>query len=334
MDVAGRAGVSATTASYILNGRSAQMRISTDTEQRVLAAVADLGYRPNRSALSLRTATTKTIGVISDFVASGHFASAMLTGAGAEARARDHFLLIGETEGDPTLEARLIEEMIDRQVDGLVYATLVASEVSVPDLLADQRVVLLNCHDPRSSYPSVLPDDFEGGRTAARTVLDVQAAERVYVVGKDPTPHALAGPLRLRGVEAGLAEGGAFVSGVVDCDWRVVEAFDAVDAWLSGLPEPPTALVCLNDRIAMGAYQALAAHGLSIPDDIAVVSFDASDLAGWLRPTVASVALPFKELGATAVRRLLEPGPNEPQVSRLAMPLSPGGSLPARILQP
>ena len=71
LDVAVRAGVSTTTASYILNDRSAQMRISAATERRVRAAVADLDYRPNRSARTLRTANTATIGVISDFVAGG-----------------------------------------------------------------------------------------------------------------------------------------------------------------------------------------------------------------------------------------------------------------------
>ena len=75
--------------------------------------------------------------------------------------------------------------------------------------------------------------------------------------------------------------------------------------------EPISALVCLNDRIAMGAYQALADRGLRVPDDVAVVSFDGSDLAGWLRPSVTSVSLPFAELGAVAVDALMR-GPGRP----------------------
>lgn len=326
-DVAARAGVSTTTASYILNGRGAQMRISADAERRVMNAVRTLGYRPNRNALNLRTATTKTIGVITDFVASGAFASAMLAGAGEAARDLGHYLLIGETEGDPGLERQLVEEMIDRQVDGLLYATLVASEITVPAALRDQRVVLLNCHDPASSLPAVLPDEFEGGRTGARALLDAGVRRDVFVVGHDPTPEAIAGPLRQQGIEAAFAERGAAIGGVIACDWKVPDAYQAVNAWLNAAAEPPAALICLNDRIAMGAYQALAAHRLSVPADVSVVSFDGSDLATWLRPEVTSVSLPFKELGATAVRRLLEPKPDEPQVALLAMPLGPGGSV-------
>src|SRR4051812_17848687 len=80
-DVAERAGVSVTTASYILNGRSSQMRISAATERRVKAAMHDLDYRPNWSARTLRGSSTQTIGVISDFVASSDFASRLLSGA-------------------------------------------------------------------------------------------------------------------------------------------------------------------------------------------------------------------------------------------------------------
>ena len=139
------------------------MRIAADTQQRVRDAVRELGYRPNRSAQSLRTASTKTIGLISDFVASGHYASQMLTGAAAAARTSDHLLVIGETEGDHDRESDLIDEMIDRRVDGFVYATLATAEVVVPEALSWRRTVLLNCIDPASPLPAVLPYEFEGG---------------------------------------------------------------------------------------------------------------------------------------------------------------------------
>lgn len=327
-DVAARAGVSTTTASYILNGRSAEMRISPETERRVRAAVAELGYRPNRSARNLRTSTTKTFGVISDFVASGLYASQMLTGASAAARASGHLLVIGETEGDPEVEALLIEEMLDRQVDGIVYVRLVHSEVAVPPLLAHRRAVLLNCVDRRSPLPAVLPDELQGGRTAAELLLAAGVHGNVFVVGEDPNPDALAGPLRLAGVRAGLEDAGHGLAGVVPCAWTVGAAHDAVHLWLmSGVK--PTALVCLNDRVAMGTYQALAVNGLDVPRDVAVISFDGSELAGWLRPPVTSVALPFAELGERAVRLLLEPPGPPGQVVRVPMGVAEGRSLPA-----
>jgi LacI family transcriptional regulator len=325
-DVASRAGVSVTTASYILNGRSAEMRISHDAAERVRTAAADLEYRPNRNARSLRTATTATFGVISDHVASGSYSSRMLTGASAAARASDHVLMIGETEGDPEVEIRLIGELLDRQVDGILYATLATSVVQVPKLLRDQHVVLLNCMDPGGQVPAVVPDELEGGRTAAQVLIDAgidgDNGGAIRVVGYDSDPRAVAGPLRLRGVRERLREAGIPLGEVIPCAWDVVPAFDAVQGLLrSG--EPVRALVCLNDRIAMGAYQAISEHGLSVPDDVAVVSFDGSDLAAWLRPTVTSVSIPFADLGAVAVAALMD---RTQGVQRLPMPLVVGGS--------
>ncbi|MCW2793875.1 MAG: LacI family transcriptional regulator [Nocardioides sp.] len=328
-DVAERAGVSATTASYILNGRSVEMRISADTETRVRAAVAELGYRPNRSARSLRTATTSTIGVISDFVASGHFASQMLTGASAAARADAHLLVIGETEGDPGVEALLIEELLERQVDGIVYATLVTAEVTVPPALGRRRTVLLNCVDPSTVLPAVLPDELGGGRTAAGALVRAGLRSGLHVVGEDPTPNALAGVLRLQGIRARLGEEGLGIDGVVPCPWTVAGAYAAVDAWLADGARPQ-GLICLNDRIAMGVYQALAEHGLEVPRDVSVVSFDGSELATWLRPEVTSVTLPYADLGAEAVRVLMDPGWATTGVVRLPMPISAGASVRPR----
>lgn len=328
-DVAHRAGVSATTASYILNGRSAQMRIAPDTERRVREAVSALGYRPNRSARNLRKATTETIGLISDFAASGQFASQMLTGASEAARAGDHLLLIGETGGDAEVEALLVEEMLDRQVDGIVYARVVTSEIVVPPALAGQRkVALLNCVDPASQVVSVLPDERAGGRTAARAVLDAGVRDGIWVVGEDPTPHAIAGIERLRGIREELAAAGPALAGVVRCDWSVPEAFGAVSRWLAGGARPG-ALICLNDRIGMGAYEALYERGLRVPDDVVVVSFDGSELATWLRPRLSSVAIPYAELGSLAVRTLLAGDPVA-RVLRVAMPLQGGESAPPR----
>jgi LacI family transcriptional regulator len=327
-DVATRAGVSATTASYVLNGRSAEMRISEDAERRVRQAIVDLGFRPNRSARNLRTSKTSTVGVISDFVASGHFSSQMLAGASEAARQRDHLLVIGETGGDAGVEALLIEEMLERQVDGIIYVTRTGLEIQVPDKLAGTRTVLLNCLDPASPLPAFVPDEFGGGRTAAEVLLSADVTGEIHVVGEDPSPHAFAGPVRLAGIRDRLAEAGRSVAGVVPCPWAVEAAYGATHAWLA-TGARPDGLICLNDRVAMGVYQALAEHGLDVPGDVSVVSFDGSELATWLRPQVISVALPFLELGARAVHTLLDPGALASGVVRLAMPLMPGGSVRA-----
>jgi LacI family transcriptional regulator len=338
-DVARHAGVSATTASYTLNGRAAQMRISPATQARVRDAAAQLDYSANRAARSLRTSSSATIGVVTDLLASGQYAGAMLRGASHAAHERGRLLVIGESEGDPLLEAQLVEEMLARQVDGILYATLATRELTLPDRLA-AGVVLLNCLDPRSPFPSVLPDEEQGGRAAVELLLAAGAGGDVVVVGGDPTPGAVAGEWRLRGIERALADRGEQVAAVLDCEWSVATGARALEEHLRHA-RAPRALLCLDDRIATGVYQALAAHGLRVPEDVSVVSFEGSELAQGLRPPVTSVQLPYVEMGAVAVELLMDGGlspltagrtrrdetPAGGQAIYLPMPVAAGASL-------
>lgn len=205
---------------------------STPSSVRIVRA-ALLGYRPNRTAQNLRVSRTGTLGVITDIVGSGLFANKILAGASAAARMSDHILVIGDTEGDPEVEARLIEEMIERRVDGLLYATLETSEVSVNDGLASTNAVLLNCIDRTWSAPSVLPDEFEGGRTAGALILEATNGQHVYVLGNSARPGALAGRWRMNGLTSAFAERGLALAGQIGCEWSPQLAFTALSELLS-----------------------------------------------------------------------------------------------------
>lgn len=143
-EVARLAGVSQTAASFVLTGRREEMRISADVEARVLRAARETGYRPNIVSRSLRTGTTHTIGFISDTVATTPFAGNFIKGALEAARDRGHLLLIAETEGDDRLQQELLETMVDRDVDGIVLASMYTRKLAVPKALAGRRAVLLN----------------------------------------------------------------------------------------------------------------------------------------------------------------------------------------------
>jgi LacI family transcriptional regulator len=188
---------------------------------------------------------------------------------------------------------------------------------------------MLNCHDPALGVPAVLPDEVSGGRTAAEALLDAGIGPGIYVVGEDPDRGAIAGPLRRAGIGDCLAERHIRLGGVISCPWAVEPAYDAVAAWLRR-GNRPEALVCLNDRIAMGTYQALQDVGLEVPGDVSVVSFDGSNLASWLRPSLTSVALPFTEMGVLGVELLLDPVRAGRSTHLVPMPLVAGASIRAR----
>jgi len=305
------------------------MRIAPGTQARVRTAAAELSYRPNPAARSLRTASTRTIGMITDLVAGGQFASQMIMGVSATARRLEHVVVVGESGGDPELEGLLLEEMLDRRVDGIVYATLVTAEITIPDALRQQRAVLLNCVDRSASLPAVVPDEYQGGHAAADALLAGGILDGIHVVGEHPNVGGIAGRLRYDGLRDGLRAGGAELAADVLCEWAVSPAYDAVLAFLDNGCRA-RAMVCLNDRVAMGAYQALGDHGLCVPEDVSVVSFDGSDLAQWLRPPLTSIVLPYAELGSRAVELLLGTGPLGTGVERLPMPVSRGDSVRTR----
>lgn len=316
-EVAHRAGVSTTTASFVLTGRE-DMRISEDARHRVLRAAAELNYRPNLTARSLRTKITRTIALVSDTIATEQYAGGLIYGSLAAALQHEHLLFVSETEGDPDVEARLIEDLLGRQVDGFVYASMFTRQVRVPRALQDQPLVLLNCTARDAGIPTVLPDELAAGRTAARALLDRGHHAGIHVVG-EPTVDVFAARERMAGIVEALSAAGTGLEGVIDCAWWPEAAYDAVARFLR-LGRLPSALVCMNDRVAFGAYQALHEAGVGIPGDVSVVSFDDSELASWLRPQLTSVALPHHELGRRAVELLLsEQAPTEAE--RVAMPL-------------
>ena len=320
LQVAQRAGVSRSTASFVLAGRHLDMRISEDARQRVLRAAQELDYRPNLMARSLRTKVTRTVALVSDTIASDPYAGRAIHGALASAVAHGHLLFIGETEGDPVVEEQLISDFLDRQVDAFVYASMFTRYVRLPKLLRGRPVVLLNCltRAVQPSQHAVIPDEIGAGWSAARTLVEAGHYTGIYLAGS-PSQHVFAGRERLAGIRDGLASAGAKLSGTIDCDWWPEPAYEAVARSLAeGLV--PRVLVCFNDRIALGAYQAVKEAGLRIPDDVSVLSFDDSELAAWLRPQLTSISLPHYQLGWRAVELLLGK-PSTPGIVRMPMPV-------------
>ncbi|SCK17351.1 transcriptional regulator, LacI family [Streptomyces sp. WMMB 714] len=329
-DVARHAGVSRTAASFVLSGREG-VRIPVGTRQRIMDAAQELGYRPNRTAQSLRTRKTQTIALIFDAVGAGHYAGEMIQGALEAALERDHLLYIAETGGDPALEEKLLQEMIDRQVDGVILAAMSTRTARLSEQMRRIPAVLLNCLDESGESVCVVPDEEAAGRHAAQLLLDAGHRDGVHVVGghhvSEGTPEgSFAGKLRMSGIETAMEAAGTRLAGTVECDWSAPEHGYLATRSLLESASVPAAVICCNDRLAVGAYQALRESELRVPDDISLVSFGDSGLPSWLRPPVTSVVLPHHELGRTAVSLLLADEP-APKIHRIPMTLSRRGSI-------
>jgi len=307
-DVARRAGLSPSAASMILNGRP-DTRLSSDAHDRVLAAAAELGYRPNVAARALRTSTSHTIGFVSDLVATTRFASGLITGALGAAEAAGHVVLVAETGGEASREAEAVSALLDRQVDGVIFASMRAREILVPPLPSGVRAVMLNATNELHAC-SVLPDEETGGRRAVELLRDAGIRDGILLLGYDPEAErdlfrSATVDARLRGIYDTMSrEGMSFVGEESIWLWEPTPGYEVTARLLAdGLR--PRAIMCLNDRLAFGASQALGEAGLNVPDDVALVSFDNDELAAHLRPGLTTIGLPHEEMGRRAVELLL-----------------------------
>ncbi len=309
-DVARRAGLSSTAASMILNGRP-DTRLSQDAHERVIRAAQELGYRPNIAARGLRTSTTATIGFISDVVATTRFASGLIKGALEAAHDAGHVLLVMETAGDPRREEEAIEAVLDRQVDGIIFATMRSRELYIPRLPERTRVVLLNATN--ESHPdSILPDEHAGGRDAVDLIARSGHRDGIVLLGYDEKKEkglfrSMTVARRLAGIDEGMrAHGLDFAITESIWLWEPEHGYAAMKRILRTDQSSVRFVLALNDRLAFGAQQALTEAGLSVPDDVSIVSFDNDEIAAYMRPGLTTIALPHEEMGRAAVDVLLD----------------------------
>ncbi|MCB8936398.1 MAG: LacI family DNA-binding transcriptional regulator [Anaerolineae bacterium] len=302
-DVATLAGVSRTTASFVINNVE-DAGIPQDTRLRVWDAVKQLGYRPNAIAQGLRSAKTHTIGFISDEVATSPFAGEIIHGAQDRAWEDEKLLLLINTGGNRTMKQLAAETLLQRQVEGVIYATMYHREVHPPESIRQVPTVLLDCFVADGTLPSIVPDEVSGGSRATSLLLERGHRRIGFINDSNPVPASVG---RLEGYKQALAAHNVpFDESLVFAGESIARGGYECAMQLMKLPDRPTALFCFNDRMAMGAYDALRNLGLSIPGDVAVVGFDNQEvIAASLYPALTTMELPHYQMGRWAVDELL-----------------------------
>lgn len=298
IDVAKAAGVSQTTVSRILNGHTG---VSERMQAKVSDAIDRLGYRPNLSARSLVTRRTQTIGVVLGDLTNSYYAELLHTMSG-ELNAGGYRTLILSDRAGSVEDLRTT--LWETNVDGVIIATTLLSPES------EARIVSLGVPsvtlgpDPAEDADSIAPDNFTGGRIAARHLLEL-GHRRIGVIAGPITAGSVRD--RHRGFLAELADNG------VDFDESLMRAADLDYARaheaaeeLMGLPEPPTALFCHNDPSALGALNAAIALGIRVPDDVSVLGFDDLAMSSWDAFRLTTVRQPIRDMAEGAVELILD----------------------------
>lgn len=302
-DVAARAGVSIKTVSNVINGQNRE--VGSQTRARVLAAIGELGYRPHAVAKDLRLRRTNTIGFVSDVVATTPYAGSLIKGALDLAWAHGKILTTVDTGDDPSILEAAIEVMLERRVEGIIYAAMYHRAVQLTGTILEVPAVLLDCYCEDRSLPSVVPDEVTGGYEATESLLR-KGHRRIGFINAGRVIPAAVG--RLEGYRQALAAYGVpFDSSLIRSGNTMADTGYEHTMDLMRLNPPPTAIFCGTDRTAMGAYDALKELGLSIPGDVAIRGFDdEAEIAPYLRPPLSTTALPHYEMGKWAVDYLIK----------------------------
>lgn len=304
-DVARHAGVSQTTVSFVINNVADDNNIPAETQERVWEAVRDLAYRPNAVARNLRSQRTHTIGFISDEIATTPFAGQLIQGAQDEAWRHQNLILLVNTGANRQMQSDAIETLLERQVDGIIFATMYHHQIELPQALHEAPSVLLDCFVADRSLPAVTPAEVMGGYDATSYLIQRGHRRIGFLQNADPIPAAAG---RLQGYRDALAAHGLpFEPSLVAADSSdQLGGYRAATALL-GRTDRPGAIFCFNDRMAMGTYFAASDLGISIPQELAIVGFDNQEtIAPWLRPALTTMQLPHYAMGQWAAAYLID----------------------------
>ncbi|HTX81752.1 MAG TPA: LacI family DNA-binding transcriptional regulator [Streptosporangiaceae bacterium] len=305
-DVAQRAGVHPATASRALNPET-RLLVSENTAGRVLVAAAELGYRPNAVARSLRTRRSHTVGVLIPDLNNPLFPP-IVRGLADRLEADGYVALIGNTDGDDAREQRVLEQMRARHVDGYVLATAHLRNPLLADAVrAGVPVVLMNRIAEDYSFPSVSVDNERGVKLAVSHLTSLGHRAIACIAGPQDVSTGLA---RYRGFQAAMAGAGLEVppgrvafarSFSIEEGYRCATEILAADTG-----SRCTAVAAGNDMLAVGCYLALDEAGLSCPADMSVVGFNDMPFIDMLRPPLTTVAFSHYQVGTEAAQLLLE----------------------------
>lgn len=295
-DVAKHAGVATSTVSYVLNNNK---KLKPSTVERVLAAVEELGYRPNLIARSLKTRKTATIGIIVPDIANAFFTE-IIRGIEDVSEKNDHSVILCNTYEDTDKEEKYLNILLNRDIDGLIFVgtgknpRILSNIQDVPIVVVDRRI--------GDSFPSVMVNNEKGGYLAASHLLKRKREEILL----------LSGPLaintyfeRLNGYLKAIKEAGMHRNELLIYECEV--SYDGGQKTMEDILEHSIrfgSIFAANDLIALGAYNTLMKNGIKIPDELPLVGFDDIPTAHIITPGLTTVRQPTYQIGSRAAKIL------------------------------
>ena len=298
LDVAAAAGVSQSAVSRVFTPGAS---VSPQMADRVKKAAAALGYRPNVLARSLITGRSRIIGLVVAYLDNQFYPLAMERLSRALQEQGYHLLVFMASSDGPELD-RVVEELLDYQVDGIIAASVgISDQLATRCEAAGIPVVLFNRGQDDARFSQVTSDNVAGGRRVAEFLLAGGHARIAHVSG---WAGSSTGRDRQAGFLAGLAAAGRVAVAVVDGAYRRDTAADAARRLCSGAGRPDAIFVG-NDHMALAVLDVLRHElGLDVPGDVSVVGYDDVPAAAWAPYRLTTVRQSADAMVAETVRML------------------------------
>lgn len=319
-DVAEHAGVSIKTVSNVVNGYE---HISQATRTRVEASIAELGYRPNLSARNLRSGRSGVIALAVPDLSIPYFAE-LATHVIEAADLRGWTVLVDQTRGERAKEQLVMSGIRAQLIDGLLFSPLALTPADLAGRTDQTPMVLLGERIGRSTLDHVAVDNVAAARLATTHLIEL-GRRRIAAIGAQRASSATTAKQRLRGFRMALADFDLTAHAVAHV--QDFHRSDGATAMAQLLDDPPDAVFCFNDTLALGALRTLLSRGVRVPEDVALIGFDDIEDGRFSTPTLSTIAPDKAQIAESAVTllatRLAETPGHPPQKLRAPHRLLP-----------
>ena len=300
--MAERLGCSATTISRVLSGKAEKYRISEATVKAVLREARRCNYTPSATAQILRTKKSNTIGLLLPSVANPYFADMASVIISELSDSNFTTIVVDTMESEQKLNESA-RSLISRQVDGLIAVPCGENGEEMEMLSGHTPLVLIDRYYENTSLPFVTTNNYQGGLDATKHLLSRGHSRITCIQG---VQSSMPNKERVRGYcrameEAGLAENINIVGNEFSVQNGYLEA-----KLLMSREIRPTAIFALSNTIMLGALKAIREAGLSIPQDVALISFDNNLYMDYMTPSITRISQPVEDMSKLAVKILLD----------------------------
>jgi len=300
-DIAKRTGVSHSTVSRALGGNSL---ISEETSSRIRKVAQELGYQPSAAARSLKTNQTKVIGVIVNSIDDPFF-SEILFGIEDAAQTCGYSLFIASSQYDPIREQKIVQTMMEQRTDGVIICSSSFSADKGRQLLANGfPVVVVNYKAHENFNYSIYHDDVDGSQQISRHLIDL-GHKKIAFLGNSRSGRTSLD--RMNGFKKEMRKASMKIPAgfIFDVEGSTPELGTQALEHFMQLSDPPTALICFNDMVAIGILHACQQSGIRVPEDLSVTGFDNITFSAYTSPPLTTLDQPKYSIGKEAAHLLL-----------------------------